>query len=72
MVSYEGRRMRLRRLIDEAGESDKAIAAALAAMADTLDDLNARIDRLEGEVVSMAGTLPWTDGEEGRSDETSA
>jgi hypothetical protein len=44
----------------------------LAAIRDALDEVNARVDRLEGELASIAGTLPWTDGQEGRSDETTA
>lgn len=70
MAEQETRRVRLRRLIAGAPASTGQLEIALAAMADELDAANARIDRLESELASMSGTLPWTDGTVGRSDET--
>jgi septal ring factor EnvC (AmiA/AmiB activator) len=72
MAEQETRRVRLRRLIAGASASNDQLEIALAAIADELDAVYARIDQLESELVSMAGTLPWTDGSEGRSDESLA
>ncbi|CCF85815.1 hypothetical protein [Nitrolancea hollandica] len=72
MAEQETRRARLRRLIAGASASNDQLEIALAAIADELDAVYARIDQLENELVSMTGTLPWTDGTEGRSDETMA
>lgn len=72
MAEQETRRVRLRRLIAGASASNDQLEIALAAIADELDAVYARIDQLESELVSMTGTLPWTDGSEGRSDETMA
>ena len=69
MAEQETRRARLRRLIAAAPASNGQLEIALAALADELDAVNTRIDRLESELVSMTGTLPWTDGTEGRSEE---
>lgn len=70
MVNRETRQARLRRMIAGAAGSNDQLEVMLAAIADELDAVNARIDRLERELLSMAGTLPWTDGAEGRSNET--
>ncbi len=70
MVNRETRQARLRRMIAGAAGSSDQLEVTLAAIADELDAVNARIDRLERELLSMSGTLPWTDGTEGRSNET--
>jgi hypothetical protein len=72
MADQEARRGRLRKLIAGAAGSNDQLGIALAVIADELDAVNARLDRLERELVSMAGTLPWDDGTEGRSNETGA
>ncbi len=72
MSRPEPARERVRRLIGQAQESPAAMQAALTALADEIDRLHARISQLEIDLSAMSGSLPMTDGDIGRSDETTA